>query len=51
MWSSCLSGWLCDAHDIKTPRIAGGCLQHQLSTLDLSPLLELAASDDPVVLA
>ena len=51
MWRSCLSGWFGYAHATKNRRNAGGCLQRQLSTLDLSPLLELAASDDPVVLA
>lgn len=50
MWRSRLNGWLCDAHDIKNRRNAGGCLQRQLATLNLSPLLELAASDELVVL-
>jgi hypothetical protein len=40
MWRSCLSGWFGDAHATKNRRNAGGCLQRQLSTLDLSPLLE-----------
>lgn len=44
MWRNCLSGWFGDAHATKNRRNAGGCLQRQLATLDLSPLLELAAS-------
>ena len=40
MWRSCLSGWFGYAHATKNRRNAGGCLQRQLSMLDLSPLLE-----------
>ena len=45
MWRSRLSGLFGGAHATKNRRNAGGCLQRQLSMLDLSPLLEQLSRD------